>query len=75
MGMSMGTSIYPLPGEDGMKQKFNTRWVWVRGWGWIFLWGWIRDCETRHRLVPLPSLIAVQHKYLIWFICLTLAQI
>jgi len=21
----------------GMRQKFDTRWVWVRGWGW----GWI----------------------------------
>jgi len=27
MSMSMGTRLYPLPGGDGMCQKFNTCWV------------------------------------------------
>jgi len=33
MGMGMGTRLYPLPGGDGMRQKFDTRWVWVWGCG------------------------------------------
>jgi len=32
----MGTRLYPLPGGDGMRQKFDTRWIWVWKWGLIF---------------------------------------
>jgi len=66
--MSMGTKLYPLPGGDGdetkvwyplglgMRQKFDTRWVWVWDGDEYFLWGWVWDSETRPRSAPLPSL-------------------
>jgi len=27
--MSMVKNIYPLPGEDWMRQKFNRCWIWI----------------------------------------------
>jgi len=34
----MGMRLYPLPGGMGMKQKFDSRWIWV-GMGMNFFYG------------------------------------
>jgi len=39
--------------EMGMRQKFNTRWVWYGHE--FFLQGWAWDSETRPRPVAIPT--------------------
>jgi len=39
-----------------MKQKFDTRCIWVCEWGWIFSTRWVWDSEIRLRSTLLSSL-------------------
>jgi len=48
----MSTRLYSLAGGDGMRQKFDTRWIWKWGWDEFFIWGWVWKSETSPRSAP-----------------------